>query len=74
MKNPWVKRLNPLARFDARHEELLDLFDSLAEWEKEQHMVNLRAQVNSIDNELKARLKGKSKQEILQMLKDLEID
>ncbi|EPB4339424.1 hypothetical protein QNZ44_003481 [Enterobacter kobei] len=60
--------------FDARHEELLDLFDSLAEWEKEQHMVNLRAQVNSIDNELKARLKGKSKQEILQMLKDLEID
>jgi len=37
-------------------------------------MVNLRAQVNSIDNELKARLKGKSKQEILQMLKDLEID
>jgi hypothetical protein len=33
-----------------------------------------QAQVNSIDNELKARLKGKSKQEILQMLKDLEID
>ncbi|HDV9838334.1 hypothetical protein ACQ86C_06495 [Enterobacter asburiae] len=64
----------PPRNFDPRHEELLDLFDSLAEWEKEQHMTNLRAQVNSIDKELKARLKGKSKQEILQMLKDLDID
>lgn len=64
----------PPRQFDERHEELLDLFDSLAEWEKEQHIINLRAQVNSIDNELKARLKGKSKQEILQILKDLEID
>lgn len=64
----------PPRQFDKRHEELLDLFDSLAEWEKEQHMINLRDQVNSIDNELKARLKGKSKQEILQILKDLEIE
>lgn len=60
--------------YDARHEELLDLFDSLGEWEKEQHLANLREQVNSIDNELKARLKGKTKREILQMLKDLDID
>lgn len=71
---PDDEERRPPRQFDERHEELLDLFDSLAEWEKEQHMINLRAQVNSIDNELKARLKGKSKQEILQILKDLEIN
>ncbi|MHA0949528.1 hypothetical protein [Enterobacter ludwigii] len=64
----------PPRPYDARHEELLDLFDKLAEWEKEQHLINLRTQVNSIDNELKARLKGKSKREILQIIKDLDID
>ncbi|MFZ4218189.1 hypothetical protein ACEV6Q_10050 [Enterobacter ludwigii] len=64
----------PPRAYDERHEELLDLFDSLAEWEKEQLMVNLRTQVRAIDNELKARLKGKTKQEILQIIRDLEID
>ncbi|QIU87855.1 hypothetical protein [Yokenella regensburgei] len=59
--------------FDPRHEELLDLFDSLAEWEKEQHLINLRNQVSSIDTELRQRLKTKSKSEILQLLKDLDI-
>ena len=46
-EEPMGEEIRSPRPFDARHEELLDLFD---------------------------RLKGKSKQEILQMLKDLEID
>ena len=64
----------PPRNHDERHEELLDLFDSLAEWEKEQLITNLRAQVSANDNELKARLKGKSKQELLQLIRDLDLE
>ena len=54
--------------------ELLDLFSRLPASEKEMHMTNLRERVKECEDSFSEHLKTKSKAEILEILKNLEID
>lgn len=63
-----VMVITPLQR------ELLDLFARLPASEKEMHMNNLRARVKECDDNFSEQLKTMSKAEILQRIKNLDID
>lgn len=53
--------------------QLLELFDKLPTSEKEQHIINLRDKVKEYDETFNDLIKTKSKEEILQILKNLDI-
>ncbi|ELW1645664.1 helix-turn-helix domain-containing protein [Enterobacter oligotrophicus] len=53
--------------------QLLELFDKLPTSEKEQHIINLREKVKEYDETFNDLIKTKSKEEILQILKNLDI-
>lgn len=53
--------------------QLLELFDKLPTAEKEQHIINLREKVKEYDETFNDLIKTKSKEEILQILKNLDI-
>lgn len=53
--------------------QLLELFEKLPISEKEQHIINLRDKVKDYDETFNDLIKTKSKEEILQILKNLDI-
>ncbi|CAM4031941.1 MULTISPECIES: helix-turn-helix domain-containing protein [Lelliottia] len=57
-----------------QQKELIDLFERLPVSEKEQHIQNLKHRVQECDETFNDLLKTKSKKEILEIIKNLDID
>ncbi|MDI3359740.1 helix-turn-helix domain-containing protein [Lelliottia sp. V89_10] len=57
-----------------QQKQLLTLFDRLPESEKETHLDSLRLRIKETDETFNDILKTKTKQEILEILKNLDID
>ncbi|WP_374258750.1 helix-turn-helix domain-containing protein [Yokenella regensburgei] len=56
-----------------QQKQLLDLFERLPSAEKEQHIQNLKLKIQEFDDTFNDLIKTKSKEEILQLLKNLDI-
>lgn len=58
----------------SQQKQLIDLFEKLPVSEKEQHLQNLKRRVQECDETFSDLLKTKSKKEILEIIKNLDID